>query len=99
MQQSVTKDLRGKINKTPTGAFKMVHDAASLNSKTRSRRLQGGKFMLEILYSCINLKMHTINFSSIFSPLSEVIALLQFKNRDDGMIRYPDFFCFSFVLK
>lgn len=55
--------------------------------------------MLEILYSCINLKMHTINFSSIFSPLSEVIALLQFKNRDDGMIRYPDFFCFSFVLK
>lgn len=23
VQQSVTKDLRGKINKTPTGAFKM----------------------------------------------------------------------------
>lgn len=47
VQQSVTKDLRGKINKTPTGAFKMVHDAASLNSKTRSRRLQGGKFSFD----------------------------------------------------
>lgn len=91
VQQSVTKDLRGKINKTPTGAFKMCAGSfwsTMLQVSTQRRghvvyRVESSVLitLLEILYTCINLKMPTINFSSIFSPLSEVIALLQFAGR------------------
>ena len=84
MQQSVKKDLRGKINKTPTSAFKMC-TAGRFGPRCCKSQLKdevtsftGWKVhkLEKILYSYINLQMHTFHFSSDFFPLSEIIALL-----------------------
>lgn len=94
VQQSVTKDLRGKINKTPTGAFKMCAGSfwsTMLQVSTQRRghvvyRVESSVLitLLEILYSCINLKMHTINFSSIFSPSAKLLHSCSLKTGTTG---------------